>query len=337
MHKCCLALALALGWVPTAFAEMPPCPKQPLRVDPLQRASASSSSSTPYWYMSFYELLGNPLVVGAIQGESGSGLTPESATITKAGKCEVRVPVPLEHASSGSVALNPVYPEGAGFGIVALPDLRYSTTSGMRVRYTLGFSVDNHKLAEAGEWLDIAQLEFRWNEIDEHKDPAAVSAVYRVRKTQLEKDRLAIEVIEVRTPYIASGSRPPVFERVVATIPVAADTSATPIALRWSQVISTPEGDKESGDATATGSIIIGPPTLETKNEVASHLEVIGLGGRVLYGTPLHGQWANSLSMGLLNYNIGKESDYSDRYGAEMTATSLCAETMDAPACPEPF
>jgi hypothetical protein len=337
MHKCCLALALALGWVPTAFAEMPPCPKQPLRVDPLQRAGDGSSSTTPYWYMSYYELLGNPLVVGVIQGESGSGPTPESTTIAKAGKCEVRVPVPLEHASSGSVSLNPTYPDGAGFGIVALPDLRYNTPGGLRVRYTLGFSVDNHKLAEAGEWLDIAQLEFRWNEIDDHKDPAAVSAVYRIRKTQLEKDRLAIEVIEVRTPYAAVGSRPPVFERVVATITAKEDASATPIALRWSQVISTPEDDKASGDSTATGNIIIGPPTLETKNEVASFLEVIGPGDRVLYGMPLPGQWANSLSMGLLNYNIGKESDYSGRYGAEMMGTSLCAETMDAPSCPEPF
>jgi hypothetical protein len=60
---------------------------------------------------------------------------------------------------------------------------------------------------------------------------------------------------------------------------------------------------------------------------------VLGPTGGVLYGIPLPRQWANSLSMGLLNYNIGKESDYSGRYGAEMMGTSLCAEIVGTSHC----
>lgn len=329
-----LALALALAWAPNAHA-FPPCPREPIVLTSLDE-SGDGPTNVPHWYKGQYGLVGNPLVIGGL-----ARWTPEEDALIGGptpsnGKCHDRLPIPGDNADTGNITLTPTYPDGAGFGILALPDLRYNTTSDLRIRYTLGFSVDNLRLVEAGEWLDIAQLEFRWNEIDDHKDPAAISAMYRIRKTQSEKDRLAIEVIEVRVPYIATGSRPPVFERVVATIPAAEDMSATPIALRWSQVAVTPERGTQSGDDLATGDIVIGPPIV-TKNEVASHLEVIGPGGHVLYGIPLPGQWANSLSMGLLNYNVGKGSDYSNRYGAEMMATSLCAETMGASDCAPPF
>lgn len=333
MYKRCLplALALALAWAPNAYA-FPPCPREPIVLTSLDE-SGEVPTNVPHWYKGQYGLVGNPLVIGGLARWTAEDEALDSSPSPKNGKCHDRLPIPGDNVGSGSISLTPTYPDGAGFGIVALPDLRYNTASGLRLRYTLGFSVDNLRLVEAGEWLDIAQVEFRWNEIDDQKDPAAISTMYRVRKTQLEKDRLAIEVIEVRTPYIATGSRPPVFERVVATIPVAEDTSATPIALRWSQVATTP---KDGGDVLSGNDIIIGPPII-TKNDVSSHLEVIGPDNRVLYGIPLPGQWANSLSMGLLNYNIGKASDYSGRYGAEMMGTSLCAETMGESDCANPF
>jgi hypothetical protein len=330
MYKRCLPLALALAWASNAYA-FPPCEREPLELVPLD-GSGAAPTNVPHWYTGLYGLVGNPLVIGGLTRWTADGDSVNSGKAPSNGKCHDRLPIPGDNAASGSVSLTPSYPDGAGFGVVALPDLRYNTTSDLRIRYTLAFSVDNQRLVEVGEWLDIAQLEFRWNEIDDHKDPAAVSAVYRIRKTQSEKDGLTIEVIEVRVPYVATGSRPPVFERVVATIPAAEDVSATPIALRWSQVTSTPQDGTESGEAISTGNIIIGPPST-TKNEVVSHLEVLGPTGGVLYGIPLHGQWANSLSMGLLNYNIGKESDYSGRYGAEMMGTSLCAEIVGTSHC----
>lgn len=152
-----------------------------------------------------------------------------------------------------------------------------------------------------------------------------------------------LEVIETRVPYIASGQRPPVFEHVVATIPVQQGGNATRVGLRWAQVVGDPVDPADSGEitlpigpdpetASSGGAIIIGPP-ISTKNEVASRLEIIGPGGNVLYGIQLPGQWANSLSMGLLDYNIGKGSDYANRFGAEMIDTALCAETTGTTDC----
>jgi hypothetical protein len=315
MYKRCLALALALAWVPTAYAALPPCPKHPVRVDPLDRANATT---TPFWYVSFYEFLGHPLVVGALSRGIDDGLTPEATNVVKSGKCEVRVPVPLKNVSGGGVSLNPVYPAGAGFGIIALPDLRYGAPNDLKVRYRLGFSVDNTALVEAGEWLDIAQLEFRWNVFEDLKDPASASTVYRIRKTQRDKEDLVIEVIETSVAYPAIGMRPPVSERVVAVIPTQLDESQTPIALRWTQTVMGAQEDASAATPDGEGGL--------PRKEVASYLEVIGPNGKVVYSVALSSQWANSLSMGLLDYNIGDASMYNGRFGAEMTDTSLSIE-----------
>lgn len=342
IRRLALALMLALAWVPTAYA-FPPCPRQPVELVPLEGANSIGSSGTPHWYRGFHALVGNPTVTGGLARWTADDNAPYSPHAPSNGKCHDRLAIPGDNAASGSVSLTPSYPDGAGFGVVALPDLRYNTQKDLAIRYTLAFTVDDRALVETGEWLDIAQLEFRWNAIDDIKDPNAVSAMYRIRKIQLEKDRLLLEVIETRVPYIASGQRPPVFEHVVATIPVQQGGNATRVGLRWAQVVGDPVDPADSGEitlpigpdpetASSGGDIIIGPP-ISTKSEVASRLEVIGPGGNVLYGIQLPGQWANSLSMGLLDYNIGKESDYANRLGAEMIDTALCAETTGTTDC----
>ncbi|GAA4797365.1 hypothetical protein [Lysobacter hankyongensis] len=350
IRRLALALMLALAWVPTAYA-FPPCPREPLELVPLDGSNPTASTGAPHWYKGFHALVGNPVVIGGLarwtaDDDSQASPFPDSPTN---GKCHDRLPIPGDNAASGSVSLTPSYPDGAGFGVVALPDLRYNTEQDLGVRYTLAFTVDDQAMIEAGEWLDIAQLEFRWNAIDDIKDPDAVSAMYRIRKAQPEKDRLVLEVIETRVPYIASGQRPPVFEHVVATIPVQQGGNATRVGLRWAQVVGDPVepvGDidpKGFGEislpvgpdpetTSSGGAIIIGPPIV-TRHEVSSVLEVIGPGNRVVYRIALPQQWANSLSMGLLDYNIGKESDYGNRFGAEMIDTALCAETTGTTDC----
>lgn len=345
IRRLALALMLALAWVPNAYA-FPPCPREPVELVELDGSNPTGSSAVPHWYKGFHALVGNPAVTGGLARWTRGDVSVDAPTN---GKCHDRLPIPGENAASGSVSLTPTYPAGAGFGVVALPDLRYDTAKDLAIRYTLAFTVDDQALVETGEWLDIAQLEFHWNSIDDDKDPAAVSAMYRIRKTQLEKQETVIEVIETRVPYIASGQRPPVFEHVVATIPVPQGGNATRVGLRWSQVVGDPVDPVDSIDptdfgeitlpigpepetTTNGGNIIIGPPIV-SKSDVASHLQVIGPGGNVLYSIPLPGQWANSLSMGLLDYNIGKESDYRNRFGAEMIDTALCAETTGSTDC----
>ena len=345
IRRLALALMLALAWVPTAYA-FPPCPREPLELVPLEGSNPTGSTSAPHWYKGFHALVGNPAVTGGLARWTPGGESVSVGNAPSNGKCHDRLPSPGDNAASGSVSLTPSYPDGAGFGVVALPDLRYNTEKDLGIRYTLAFTVDEQAMVEAGEWLDIAQLEFRWTAIDGIKDPAAVSAMYRIRKTQLQKDRLVLEVIETRVPYIGSGQRPPVFEHVVATIPVEEGGNATRVGLRWAQVVGDPVESIDPTDAgeitlpigpdpettSSGGAIVIGPPIV-TKSDVASHLQVVGPGGNILYSILLPGQWANSLSMGLLDYNIGKESDYANRFGAEMIDTALCAETTGSSDC----
>jgi hypothetical protein len=80
-----------------------------------------------------------------------------------------------------------------------------------------------------------------------------------------------------------------------------------------------------SGQESASAQTSGGEGGLPRK-EVASFLEVIGPEGKVLYHVALSSQWANSLSMGLLDYNIGDASKYDGRFGAEITDTSLRVE-----------
>lgn len=349
IRRLALALMLALAWVPNAYA-FPPCPREPVELVSLEGPSPTGPSGVPHWYQGFHALVGNPDVTGGLArwtADDDSQAAPPSPDSPTNGKCHDRLPIPGDNAASGSITLTPTYPGGAGFGIVALPDLRYRTAKDLGIRYTLAFSVDGEPLVEAGEWLDIAQLEFRWNAIDNTKDPDAVSTVYRIRKAQYEKSGPMIEVIEVRAAYLAAGARPPIFEHVVATIPMPMGAYETRVGLRWSQVVGDPVVSGGEGEitlpigpdpeTTSSGSaIIIGPPIV-TKYEVSSVLEVIGPGNRVVYRIALPGQWANSLSMGLLNYNIGKGSDYSGRYGAEMMRTALCAEATGASNCVDAF
>lgn len=323
MYKRCLPLALALAYIPNAYA-FPPCPKDGVQLFELPNSSATQA--TPFWYEGYYGLVGNPLVTGGLKDRTDADLTSKSGNVPSNGKCHDRVRIPMNNVSNGIVPLQPVYPEGAGFGIVALPDLRYGTPDNLGIFYRLGFSVDNFALANSGEWLDIAQLEFRWNVVDDPKDPA--SAVYRIRKTQHAKKGLVIEVIETRTEYPAIGMRPPVRERVVATIPTLEGQFYTPIALRWTQVIAPRHDIEPPGEI---GLPIDEPAAISSiegglvKDNVTSSLEVIDPNGKMIYSIALPAQWANSLSMGLLDYHIEKASDYADRFGAEMKNTSLSA------------
>lgn len=327
MYKRCLPLALTLAWIPNAYA-FPPCPLN--LVELIELTSTNATQTNPFWYTGYYGLVGNPLVTGGLKGRIDRTPTSDSVQVPTNGKCHDRVPVPMANHSDGSVRLQPVYPEGAGFGIVALPDLRYGTPDNLRLLYTLGFSVDNFALANPGEWLDIAQLEFHWNIIDDPKDPALTAALYRIRKTQRDKEEMVIEVIETRAAYPAIGTRPPVYERVVATIPTQEGQFDTPIALRWAQQVTAPLNQiappGEIGlpiDAPAATSSIEGGLV---KNEVTSSLEVIGPGDKVIYSIVLPAQWANRLSMGLLDYHIEKASDYMYRFGVELKDTSLSAK-----------
>lgn len=330
MFKRCFPLALVLAWIPNAYA-FPPCPQAPVELDPIDSdpiAPIASSTDKAVWFKSQYALVGNPLVTDLL------GPDRRDMEVPSDGKCHDRLLVPDSHASDGVIDLNPVYAPASGFGIVALPDLRYMAT-GLNVRYAVSFEVDS-RLLRAGDWLDIAQLEFRWNDDTTLKYPRTLATVYRVRKIQHDTAGPAIEVIESRTASGDTDTESPLFETVVANIPISANNPATPITLRWSQRTVPHDHAPADGNTPVAGipgaiatidSGFLGPPIV-SQSAVESFFEVLDQDRKVLYSVALHRQWAGTLSMGLLDYNASRNADYIGDIGAEMMNTSLSAEEL---------
>jgi hypothetical protein len=333
MSKRLLPLLLLSVWAPAALA-FPPCPQYPMEVGPIDGGNgltADAGTDKPVWFRGFYTLLGDPDVVGGLSDDGPFTVAPDAM---KSGKCHDRMPVPESNSSDGSISLTPGYAPKSGFGVVALPDLRYANNP-PNVRYTLTFTVDSAELTD-DDWADIAQIEFEFVDDTGRKYPGNLGTVYRVRKIQHPKSGLNLEVIEsgnastdIGTEMGMSDMVAKPQDRVVARIPVSPFQHGTEISLRWSQIVDS--GDKAELDTIASGGestdsvIIIGPPIVQT-HHIDSVFEVISGDGNVLYTSALPSQWASTLSMGLLDYNVDSDADYKLRYIAEAMGTSFTAE-----------
>ncbi len=308
MYKRYLALALCLAWVQDAQA-FPPCPEYPVN---LIEAGGVDYFNTPLQFKGVYAMVGDPSIINTIKPPEKSSPQDPDGT----GQCRPTdpLPVPEANAASDSIGFGSAYATRSGFGIIALPELRHDVGD-MGVDYTLTFTVSNNALPHAGDWFDVAQLEFQWNDWPEMKYPNSLAAVYRVRKRQHEKSVPVIEVIEVRAPWGGPYTKPPVFERIVATIPADISTRTTEITLRWVQRTSKEAVSANESKGSATALYF----------NVDSTFEVLGARREVHYNTALPAQWASSLSMGLLNYNVLKAEDYTGGYGVELDAMKLQA------------
>jgi len=326
MFRRCFALALCLAWIPTAYA-FPPCPLEPIDLIPVEGGASTPEGTTHPWFTAYYSLVGDPTVIGEILP---AGDRPDS------GKCreDDGLPVPDSNLSFGDVTLTPNYAPRSGFGIVALPDLR-TMNAGLGVSYSLEFNVDTSLLA-SGDWFDVAQLEFQWAASDTSRYPDNLSSVYRVRKRQVDKSTLLLEIVEVRKAWNGGlYTRPPVFEEVVASIEMDRAAESTPIVLRWSQrnsplheeVYDPIPGFEEPVILTvaSTEDGVLAPSTVSNAN-VDATLEVLGADGKAVYRRDMPGQWTSTLSMGLIDYNVGTTEAYVSGAGPLLTGMRLRAE-----------
>jgi hypothetical protein len=310
MIKRFLPLALMLAWAPAAPA-FPPCPERDVHLSPL----GSPPDATELWFQAEYVMSGNQDVIGELK----------SADDPKTGKCKDRVPVPDANISDGTIELGPRYAPNAGFGIISLPELPTIAENHLRLEYRLDFTVENAALARTGDWIDFAQFEFA----HDRKQAGLVSAVYRVRKIQHGKGPATVEVIESRADIGPPYTKPPLFDRVVAEIPLQGVDGKTAIALRWTQHAQTPiEAELADGLEAPAG----------IEYNVDSVLEVLGpskgnLGPAedMLYSTSLPRQWADTLSMGLLDYNIPDDAQYGSGFRLVVDDSQLSANTSDRP------
>ncbi len=328
MLKRILPLALLAVWAPAAFA-FPPCPQEPVDLIPIDGLSTGSgptaASATP-WFQGWYALVGDQTIIDGIKPIMRVGSAPYS------GKCRDRdvLPVLDAHLGNDAVDISPAYAPRSGFGVIALPDLR---TVGVEtnVRYILDFTIDNTPLAEAGEWFDVAELRFQWQQASADVGARATSTLYRIRKRQIDKESQVIEMIEARAAYWGGPyARPPIYQRVLLSMPIHADKPGTQVSLRWSQ--SARRADQDT---------IPQPPEMETMTalpleeplpawtmQVDAAIEIFDETGKKIGGIALPQQWASELSMGLLNYRVGDASGYAGRHGVALENMILRAETF---------
>jgi hypothetical protein len=306
MIKRLLPLMLMLAWAPTVLA-FPPCKPSG---SPLELLPLGSAFSEALWFRAEYAMVGNQSIVDELKASS----TPAT------GKCGDRVPVPTSNISTGIIQLSPRYSPISGYGVVSLPELPYVAIHGLNVQYKLDFTIDNAPLVNAGDWIDLAQLDF----VRDRKDIGSkwqLSTVYRVRKIQRRTGTM-VQVIESRA--INDGSytgNPTSIDSIIAEIPLTGANGATPIALRWTQRAQTPS------DAEVPVAPIY---------SVAATMEVLDLGkettgkaNHMLFSTALSRQWADALSMGLLDYNVPNTSAYNTAYfRVESADVFLSANTL---------
>jgi hypothetical protein len=305
MIKRFLPLVLMLAWAPAALA-FPPCPRD-MELSPL----GSTPGATERWLQAEYVMWGNQETIDALRNP----LSPKS-------KCKDRVPVPQGNISSGAIELSPSYAPSAGFGIVLLPELPAIAINHLRLEYRLDFMIDNAALARTGDWIDVVQLEFA----HDRKQVGKLSGVYRVRKIQRGKGPATVEVIESHAPVGAPYTKPPLVDRVVAVIPLVGDDDKTAIALRWTQLAESP---------IQTGFQAGLEPLSTMEYVIDSVLEVLGPGKEdvgpaddVLYSASLPRQWADTLSMGLLDYNVPTDKDYGSEFRLMIDDPSLSAKAL---------
>lgn len=299
MIKRYLPLALMLAWAPTALA-FPPCSEPDVHISPL----GSPPDNVALWLQAEYVLWGDQDVIDELK----------SANDPKTGKCKDRVPVPQVNISDGTIALAPRYAPNAGFGIISLPELPSIAVNHLHLEYRLDFTVDNDALTRVGDWIDFAQFEFA----HDRKQAGLVSAVYRVRKIQRGKGPATVEVIESLADIGPPYTKPPLFDRVVADIPLQSTGGKTAIALRWTQLATAPPESKPNASIPIY--------------DIDSVFEVLGPGKEnIVYTTSLPRQWANTLSMGLIDYNVPDDSQYGSDFRLVIDDPLLSANTFDRP------
>ncbi len=275
MIKRFLPLVLMFAWAPAALA-FPPCPRAPIQQRPLSQ-SVSAFGDTPAWFQVSFYTQGAPYIVHELN----------------VGKCRDRIAVPASNASNGIIALNPGLSPINGYGTVTLPEFPTIAVNGLNIPYRLDFTVDNAPLLNAGDWMDVAELDFAPDRgLTTGGWP--LSSVYRVRKLQ-RRSATIVQVIESRATDDTSKPGPEPVERVVAEIPLTGTGGATPIALRWTQHALTPTGESTTVIYNVDSTMeVLGRIRLSERGDQAND---------VIYTAVLPRQWADALKMGLLDYN----------------------------------
>lgn len=306
MSRRTLSLALLSLCAPVAFAH-PPCPREPVEIDPV--LSRPESTAVPYLTASS-SFIGDSTVLSALRRHSKD--------IINTGNCRTgdsHIEFPGPSSAGPALGIQPPYATRAGFGMLGLPD-PHTAPLDTTLIYRLDFKLAQRPLPRDGDWVDVMQFEFRPSNALA-PDNTLPSTLYRMRVryiADLDIPTVA-EFIEVRR--VVGGSTPST-ERVVARLPLNYPDKAMPLAVQWHQrnrapvdavIIDPPVDDDQIMSVPQEGTNdvgiigIIGDGSIAMGSVVDSAFEIIGPGGTVLYRADLPEQWAESLQLGLLNYH----------------------------------
>jgi hypothetical protein len=297
-HKHTL-LALLLAWSPAAFA-FPPCPIQPVTIRPVGQTVASSSTTDP-WFDVTYGIVDS---------------LPPSIQTPAGGKCGSRAIAAESHTYAYDLPAIPDYADKTYFGVLALPDMPelVAAENDLRVQYRFDVVIDANPLVSGGDWLDLAQLELLQSE---HTSVTAKKSAtyYRLRKHETGRGSRWIDVIEMRNISENVGTDLLPGGTVVARLyQEAAQPFGTKLSLRWTQTAKPPAASSKPLDARQS---------IDTVFEVLS-----GSDDKVIYSTTLQGQWVNSLSIGSVNYNVQNALPYAGASAIELDRMYLSAERL---------
>lgn len=306
MSRRALSLALLSLCAPVAFAH-PPCPQDPVEIDPVL---SQPDTSTPAYLSVSTSFVGDSAVLTALRRHSKDIINTGNC---RTGDTNVEFPGP---ASAGpALGIQPPYAVRAGFGMLGLPD-PHSAPLGTTLIYSLEFKLAQRSLPAGGDWVDVMQFEFRPSNAS---DPGNTlpSTLYRMRVRSVPSQYIptALEFIEVRR---TGQDSTPVTERIVARLPLDYPDKAMPLVVQWRQfnrgpvdavIIDPPDDGLQTMSMPQAGTDdigivgIIGDGSIANGSVVDSIFEIIGPNGSVLHHANLPEQWAESLQFGLLNYH----------------------------------
>jgi hypothetical protein len=271
---------LTLGCASTAYA-FPPCPVGEAGILPLDAPPPPEIAAMSPWKIATVS------AVGTVIPESFVVDCARIPSIIRSGQCTVdsfdlrTLPA---RTSIGNVGTAPAYSVAGRVGLAGLPDVRNEEVAVHRPAYALILGINATPLAHAGDWIDIAQLEFE-SASDADIRPGVI---YRLRKTTRGDGQSELRLI-LADPLAGE-------DVVVAAVPLGTKDQVVSVVLHWSPMT------EPLGEASTKNAVQIGPPILDPYSATTGlTLEV---DGTVVHAATLKDQAPSIASMGLLDYNL---------------------------------
>ena len=298
------AFLLTVGCASTAYA-FPPCPVGEAGILPLDAPPPPNILAMSPWKIATVSAFGS--------------VTPDSFTIPcsrlsdaiKSGQCTIdsfdlrTLPAQI---SGGRVGASPSYSVAGQVGLAGLPDVRNADVAAHKPAYALILGINATPLAHAGDWIDIAQMDFE----DGAESGGGPGAIYRLRKAMRLDGQSELRLI-LADPQVKQDA-------IVAAVPLGSKDRIVHIVLRWS-----PQTES-LGEASTDSAVGIGPPIVDPYT--ANTGLTLEVDGTLVHARTLKDQAPSIASMGLLDYNLPDAADPVDEIPMS-TDAALAGDSVD--------